>query len=62
MAVQSDAHGCPSDADSRGRFKGCTRHTTLLSVRLGYWYSASLVRVTPDVISLQVCTPKDVGV
>jgi hypothetical protein len=29
---------------------------------LDQWYSTSFVRVPPDIISLQLCTPKVVGV
>jgi hypothetical protein len=28
---------------------------------LGQWYSTFFVRVPPDIISLQLCTPKVVG-
>jgi hypothetical protein len=32
------------------------------AVRLNQWYSTFFVRVPPDIISLQLCTPKVVGV
>jgi hypothetical protein len=35
-------------------------HPTLYS--LDQWYSTFFVRVPPDIISLQLCTPKVVGV
>jgi len=35
--------------------------TILVTDALDQWYSTFFVRVPPDIISLQLCTPKVVG-
>jgi hypothetical protein len=48
---------------AKGRWQECLiwLHRLLMYV-LNQWYSTFFVRVSPDIISLQLCTPKVVGV
>jgi hypothetical protein len=68
-ATRSGAHDLSNKSTARVQLEGFFCSVLLESgYRTGYgldgldqWYSAFLVRVPPDVISLQLCIPKVVG-
>jgi hypothetical protein len=62
--------GLNSTVSGQGPVAGCCEcgdepsgscATELVSYQLSQWYSTFFVRVPPDIISLQLCTPKVVG-